>query len=73
MFEVWEIKVFLQREEHIVYTSVSQPLCRGTLVCRDRLSGVPWKIIKNCYSFLISIIFRYYYFKLVLLVIVMSV
>ncbi len=34
------------------------------------LSGVPWKMIKN---FLISIIFRFYYFKSVLLVIVLSV
>lgn len=46
------------------------PLCRGTLVCHERLSGVPWKMIKN---FLISVIISYYYFKSVLLVIIMSV
>ena len=26
--------------------SVFQPLCRGALVCRDILSGVPWQIIQ---------------------------
>ncbi len=39
-------KVHLQACLVVLKNSDFQPLCRGTPVCRERSSGVPWKIIQ---------------------------